>query len=134
MFKRKCLNLVLIVLLQVLCASRTGKSKRKHCIILASSIIIIVFVFNHIPESRRELTFADILHNLPVEEKRNFVWRTALEILNNNHSNVYGYPTKSFHNETIVNMISNLISNYKVRVINKLQYTQLYYYIPLPNV
>ena len=128
MFKRKCLNLVLIVLLQVLCASRTGKSKRKHCIILASSIIIIVFVFNHIPESRRELTFADILHNLPVEEKRNFVWKTALEILNNNHSNVYGYPTKSFHNETIVNMISNLISNYKVRVIIKIQYTQLILY------
>ena len=73
--------------------------------------------------------------NLPVEEKRNFVWRTALEILNNNHSNVYGYPTKSFHNETIVDMISNLISNYKVRVIIKIQYTQLnLYYIPLPNV
>ena len=76
-------------------------------------------MLNHIQEgTQREAdSFVNILHNLPVNERRYFVWRTAYEILNSNRSISINndYRDTATYNQTIQQLINNTVSRYKVR-------------------
>ena len=76
-------------------------------------------MLNHIQEGtqREKDSFVNILHNLPVNERRYFVWRTAYEILNSNRSIsiINDHRDTAAYNQTIQQLINNTVSRYKVR-------------------
>ena len=116
--KRKCLNFSLMFFINICSAFQKIKSNRKHGTILITSIITISFIFNHIrgraETTNKNKTFADILHKLPIHERRYFVWKRALEIFNN-QSNHIEYHVESKDNDTTINhLINTTITKYKV--------------------
>ena len=76
-------------------------------------------MLNHIQNGTQRATdsFVDILHNLPVNERRYFVWSTAYEILNSNRSISINndYRDTATYNQTLQQLINNTVSRYKVR-------------------
>ena len=76
-------------------------------------------MLNHIQNGTQRETdsFVNILHNLPVNERRYFVWRTAYEILNSNRSISFNndYRDTATYNQTLQQLINNTVSRYKVR-------------------
>ena len=119
MVKRKCLYFTLILILPVFCIFETIKNKKKPGILLVVSIIITFSMLNHIQNGTQRATdsFVDILHNLPINERRYFVWRTAYEILNSNRSisSSNDYRDTATYNQTLQQLINNTVSRYKVR-------------------
>ena len=121
MVKRKCLYFTIILILPVFCIFETIKNKKKPGILLVASIIITFFMLNHIREGTQRETdsFVNILHNLPVNERRYFVWRTAYEILNSNRSISINndHRDTTTYNQTIQQLINKTVSRYKVRTM-----------------
>ena len=119
MVKRKCLYFTLILILPVFCIFESIKNKKKPGILLVVSIIITFSMLNHIQNGTQRATdsFVDILHNLPVNERRYFVWRTAYEILNSNRSISINndHRDTTTYNQTIQQLINKTVSRYKVR-------------------
>ena len=103
----------------VFCIFETIKNKKKPGILLVVSIIITFCMLNHIREGAQRETdsFVNILHNLPVNERRYFVWRTAYEILHSNRSISFNndYRDTATYNQTLQQLINNTVSRYKVR-------------------
>ena len=117
---RKCLSLFIILsAIHISFVFEAMKSKKKHFIIWFVSITAIIFVFKHITQfdikrEEKEITFVDILHQLPIEERRYYVWKTAFKSLNNQS---FGINTHSATNkQTIAHLINNTIERYKVRI------------------
>ena len=119
MVKRKCLYFTLILILPVFCIFESIKNKKKPGILLVVSIIITFSMLNHIQNGTQRATdsFVDILHKLPVNERRYFVWSTAYEILNSNRSISFNndYRDTATYNQTLQQLINNTVSRYKVR-------------------
>ena len=116
---RKCINFFIILsAIYISCMCEVMKCRRKRfCILFISFIITIIFVdknVRHAPIKRRhrEINFVDILHRIPIGERRYYVWKRAFEVLNNHSSgNSISVAT---NNESISRLINNTIDRYKV--------------------
>ena len=120
---KKCLSFVLIFsVIQIYFVFEVMKSKRKHCVILLASIITTIFVFKHMTQldikvGQNEITFVDILHQLPIKERRHYVWKKAFKIINNRAFGSNSSSAATTNNQTITHLINNTIERYKVRVV-----------------
>ena len=120
MMKRKYLNVGLIFAINIFGVFKKIKSNKRHYIVLIISVITISVFVSQIRHSQKRMrnkktTFLDILHTLPINQRRYFVWQRALTVLSN-QTNSIGYQIESTTNNNTINQVVNdTITKYKVR-------------------
>ena len=71
-----------------------------------------------IKRERKEInSFVDILHQLPINERRSYVWKIAFKALKNRSLGTNISATTTPNNQTIGHLMNNTIERYKVKVI-----------------
>ena len=118
MFKEKCLSIFIYYFIRCIYLFDTIKRKKRHVIIVLTTIFSTYLVVTNMKLSLKDdVTFLEMLHSLPSNKRRDFVWKKALESLNNQTISAVSRNSSMDSYQVLHQLIENAILRYKVRVI-----------------
>ena len=116
MYRENVLTIFISSLIHIINILDLIKRKKKQTIIL-TTFLLMYFVGMYIKlHMKNDMTFLKVLHSLPSNERRIYVWRKAVESLNNQTIYTENRNGSSNNNQTIHQLIENEIQRYKVRI------------------
>ena len=117
MFKEKFLSIFIYFFVRCIYLFDTIKRKKRHVIVwttIFSTYLVVTYMKLSLKDN---VTFLDMLHSLPSNERRNFVWKKALESLNNQTISAVSRNSSMDSYQVLHQLIENAILRYKVRVV-----------------
>ena len=114
--KEKFLNILIVFFIHCIYLFDIIKKKRRSIITLTLFLSVYSFVayVQFEMKLKNEMSFFDILNKLPLHERRLYVWKTALESLNN-QSLTWEFRNETMKsNHTIQQLMDYTIQRYKV--------------------
>ena len=116
MYREDILTIFIESLIHIISILDIIKRKKKQTIVL-TTFLLIYFVGIYMTLSmKNDKTFLKVLHSLPSNERRIYVWRKALESIHNQTISTENKNESSNNNQTIHDLIENHIERYKVRI------------------
>ena len=115
MNRQNILTIVIQSLVYIISILDIIKRKKKHTIVLTTFLLMYFAGIYMTLNMKNDITFLKVLHSLPSNERRIYVWRKALESLNNQAISTENRNGSSNNNQTIHTLIENKIQRYKVR-------------------
>ena len=116
MYRENILIIIIDSLVRIISILDIITRKKKQTIAL-TTFLLMYFVGIYITlNMKNDITFLKVLHSLPSNERRIYVWRKALESLNNQAISTENRNESYNYSQTIHNLIENQIQRYKVRI------------------
>ena len=116
MYRENILTIVIKSLVHIISILDIIKRKKKQTILLTTFLLMYFVGIYMTLNMKNDITFLKVLHSLPSNERRIYVWRKALESLNNQTIPTENRNGSSNNNQTIHNLIENEIQRYKVGI------------------
>ena len=116
MYRENILTIIIDSLVQIISILDIIKRKKKQTIVLTTFLLMYFVGIYMTLDMKNDITFLKVLHSLPSNERRIYVWRKALESLNNQAISTENGNETYNYNQTIHDLIENQIQRYKVRI------------------